>query len=202
MKLKIERSNECSWISLNNNTLKTLNGHFEVKDHDHKLIERLYKSFESLQEGDIEDGSVIAQQYEENKIFELYKRLTTGKEKMIEEYFHHFIQWTPVFRSAPDPRVKMEQYAYYKPLFKWLEERNLEMEDLPLNYCQSGEEFDAMVKEYGQAGGSFKVSDALVEALVSEAKALNHKQQAGLMYLYFSFDEPVFPLLLMAGQHP
>lgn len=199
MNLLLDKSDGQSCIFLEGQVLKSFNGDFEVKDQDHELIERLYNSFKNLKEYEVKDGSVVAEKYEENKIFELYKRITENQEDMIGEYFHHFIQWTPVFRSAPDPRIKMEQYEYYGPLLRWLEERNLEMEDLPLNYCQSGEEFEATVKEYEESGSRFKVSDPLVEALVGEAKALNHKQQAGLMYLYFSFDEPVSPLLLLAG---
>lgn len=199
MNLQLEKNKANSRITLDGQVLKTLNGYFEVKDHDHDLIQKLYKSFQGLKDVDIQNGSVVAEKFEENKIFELYKRITENQEDMIGEYFHHFIQWTPVFRSAPDPRIKMEQYAYYGPLFKWLEERSLEMEDLPLNYCQSGEEFEETVKEYEESGSSFKVSDPLVKALVSEAKSLNHKKQAGLMYLYFSFEDPVFPLLVMAG---
>lgn len=199
MNLKLKKNEHSARITLDGEVLKSFNGNFDVEDQDHSLIEKLYHSFQGVQEADVQEGSVIGETYEENKIFELYKRLTENQEEMVKENFHHFIQWTPVFRASPDPRMKMEQYAYYGSLFRWMEKKGLEMEDLPINMCQSGEEFDDMVKEHEESGGNFKVSDAMVNALVNGALALNPKKQAGLLFLYFSFDEPVFPLLYITG---
>lgn len=199
MNLKLEKNEHSSRITLDGEVLKSFNGYFDVEDEDHSLIEKLYHSFQGVKEDEVQDGSVIGETYEENKIFELYKRLTENQEEIIKENLHHFIQWTPVFRASPDPHIKMDQYAYYGSLFSWLGAYKLEMEDLPSNMCQSGEEFDEMVKEYEESGCTFKVSDPLISTFLKEALALEPKKQAGLLFLYFSFDEPVFPLLYMTG---
>lgn len=200
MALSLIQTTQAWTICWNGEPLKTMDGKRNLADADRELMQYQYDCLNGIHGLQPLKGLITHPLAHEYRIFSLMKDYREIPDLEITERLLYMLQTTPVFRANADPRIKMDQYAFYGPLINWLKSKNLTLPDLPIIMSDSPEDFEQQVEDFAVDGMDIRVEQKLIDVFMELYNTFSERQRAAFFYLTFVFEEPVFTLLWIADK--